>query len=83
MDSVSDRFVEICHIPHGNFDNVADCKYSVPDYWDIGEVYERLIEDVQKNDSIEEIEKVLFSVYNSWISDCIGNFNSDFYYQSR
>ena len=25
--------------------NEADCKYKAPDYWTIGEVYERLIED--------------------------------------
>lgn len=30
---------------NGNYDNIHDCKYRIPDYWDIGEVYERLIED--------------------------------------
>ena len=31
-------------------DNVAACRYTVPDYWTIGEVYERLIEDVTGED---------------------------------
>jgi hypothetical protein len=39
-------------------------KYTIPDYWDIGEVFERLIEDTfEVNDVIEGI----FEVYHSWI----------------
>ena len=38
--------MEQCNIPEGKFDNVSMCRYTVPDYWDIGEVYERLIEDI-------------------------------------
>lgn len=83
IDSVADRFIQMKDIPQGDFDNVSDCKYDVPDYWDIGEVYERLIEDIQKNDEPDEIIETLFAVYNSWISDSISNFNSDFFYQSR
>lgn len=83
IDSVSDNFIERCNIPKGNFDNVSDCKYSVPDYWDIGEVFERLIEDVRKNDSVQETISALFKVYGSWICKSISNYNSDFYYQSR
>lgn len=83
IDSVADRFIQMRDIPQGDFDNVSACKYDVPDYWDIGEVYERLIEDIQKNDEPDEIIETLFAVYNSWISDSISNFNSDFFYQSR
>lgn len=83
IDSVADRFIQMKDIPQGDFDNVSACKYDVPDYWDIGEVYERLIEDIQKNDEPDEIIETLFAVYNSWISDSISNFNSDFFYQSR
>lgn len=83
IDSVADKFIEMKKIPQGNFDNVADCKYDVPDYWDIGEVYERLIEDVSKSDKVSDIIDTLFKVYNSWVSDSISNFNSDFFYQSR
>ena len=66
-------------IAHGEFDNVGKCRYEVPDYWTIGEVYGRLIEDVGSNDVIE----TLVLVYKSWISDAISNYNTDFYYQSR
>lgn len=38
------------------FDNVGKCRYKVPDYWTIGEVYERLIEDMAKNSDKNIIE---------------------------
>jgi len=75
----ADIFIELCHIADGSFDNVAVCKYDVPDYWTIGEVYARLIEDTAKGDVID----TLISVYSSKISDIISNYNSDFFYQSR
>ena len=74
------EFIEESGLTEGSFDNVKTCRYRVPDYWDIGEVYERLIED-----SFEE-EKVLeglWEVYHSWIDACISDFNTDFYYQPR
>ena len=42
----ADDFITDLNIPKGTFDNVAACRYNIPDYWTIGEVYERLIEDV-------------------------------------
>ena len=76
---VADDFITMCNIKSGDYDNVRECKYEVPDYWTIGEVYERLIEDIEENDVIE----ALLEVYGSWISDAISNYNSDFFYQSR
>ena len=32
-------------IPVGRFDNVGSCKYNVPSYWNIGDVFTRLVED--------------------------------------
>ena len=46
IQKVAAEFMEQCNIPEGKFDNVSMCRYTVPDYWDIGEVYERLIEDI-------------------------------------
>lgn len=46
-------FIGMCNIPVGNFDNVADCKYEVPDYWTIGKVFARLIEDVTSGDVVD------------------------------
>lgn len=66
-------------VTEGDFDNVGACKYNVPDYWTIGEVYKRLIEDVQEGDVVYTLKEV----YGSWISDAISNYNTDFFYQSR
>jgi hypothetical protein len=78
----ADDFITFYHIPTGTFDNVATCKYDVPDYWDIGEVYERLIEDVNGDDE-STIINTLIEVYTSWIDDSISYYNSDFFYQPR
>lgn len=79
IEKVADDYIEMCNIPTGTYDNVKKCKYEVPDYWTIGDVYGRLIEDVEENSVID----TLIEVYQSWISDAISNYNSDFFYQSR
>lgn len=84
MVKVTADFVEECSIQEGDFDNVSLCKYKVPNRFDIGNVYSRLIEDVvgDNNDNDEVVDK-LIEVYTSWIDDVISNYNTDFYYQSR
>lgn len=80
IEKVSDDFIQRAAIPNGSYDNISNCKYSVPDYWDIGEVFARLIEDCyEEKDVIEGIKEV----YQSWLTEKILNFNSDLYYQSR
>jgi len=77
---VADDFIEKDHIINGEYDNISTCRYSVPDYWDIGEVFARLIEDCRgKKDVIEGLEEI----YDSWLAEEIMNFNSDLYYQPR
>lgn len=76
--AVADRFIEEYKIEKGSFDNVSDCKYNVPDYWGIGAVYQRLIENVSQADFI----KTLIEVYNSWISEYIDNYNMAVYYMT-
>lgn len=80
IEKVADDFINRNNIIDGNYDIISNCKYKIPDYWDIGEVFERLIED-----SYEEKDVLLGikEVYDSWITDRILNFNSDLYYQSR
>ena len=39
IDRVSEDFIEEAGIQEGNFNNVGDCKYSIPSHWDIGKVY--------------------------------------------
>ena len=82
IEKTADDFITNLSIPKGTFDNVASCRYDVPDYWTIGEVYERLIEDISGDDEEHIIDR-LVEVYTSWISDAISNYNTDFYYQSR
>lgn len=79
IEKTADEFISSCNIPVGGFDNETACKYDVPDYWTIGEVYERLIEDICENDPV----RTLTEVYTSWIDQAISNYNSDFYYQPR
>ena len=80
IEKVANEFVEECKMSEGSFDNVSACQYRIPDYWDIGEVYERLIEDSYTDN---EILKGLWEVYHSWIDQCISNYNTDFYDQPR
>lgn len=82
IEKTADDFISHLNIPEGSFDNVAACRYTVPDHWSIGEVYERLIEDVS-GEKEETLIHCLIEVYTSWIDDVISNYNTDFYYQSR
>lgn len=82
IEKVADDFIRKCGVQADSFDNVSKCRYEVPDYWTIGEVYERLIEDIFENTTGSIIE-CLIEVYTSWIDDVISNYNTDFYYQSR
>lgn len=82
IEKTADDFISNCNVPTGDFDNVSACRYNVPDYWTIGEVYERLIEDVSGDDEVSVVDH-LIEVYNSWINDVISNYNTDFYYQPR
>jgi len=75
-----DELIEEAQILPGEYDNISRCRFLVPTYWDIGEVYARLIQDVcGEKDKIE----TLMEVYASWLSDDIQNFNSDLYFQPR
>lgn len=80
IEKVADDFITRNHIQKGIFDNVSKCKYNVPSYWEIGEVFERLIEDNYEKD---EVFNGIREVYSSWITTEILNFNSDLYYQPR
>lgn len=80
IEKVAFEFIEESKIQQGNFDNVKECRYTVPDYWDIGEVYERLIEDSYED---EKVIEGIWEVYHSWIDEYISDYNTDFYYQPR
>ena len=81
IDKVSDEFIEEANISLGQFDNVADCGYAIPSYWDIGKVYKRLIKMVAADEKIEVMD-ALPKVYNSFISPKIDDYNSSVYYEN-
>lgn len=81
VERVSDDFIEEAGIESGTYDNVGQCRYSIPSYWDIGKVYKRLIKQVSENDNISVIDALL-KVYNSFISLKIDDYNSSVYYES-
>lgn len=37
IEKAAGGFIENKNIPRGSYDNVAACRYTVPDYWTIGE----------------------------------------------
>ncbi|MBR3317463.1 MAG: hypothetical protein IKG21_06580 [Atopobiaceae bacterium] len=79
IERVADEYMSMSGIKKGNFNNVATCRYEVPDYWTMGEVFERLIEDVDKGDVLATLREV----YGSWMCDALSNYNSDLFYQPR
>lgn len=81
IERVCDDFIDDAKIEQGNFDNVADCGYSIPTYWDIGKVYKRLIKRVAEYEKIDIIS-ALKKVYNSFISPKIDDYNSSVYYEN-
>lgn len=50
IERVSEDFIEDACIEEGMFDNVAECRYAIPSYWDIGKVYKRLIKRVAEEE---------------------------------
>lgn len=81
IDKVTDELIDGYHIETGVFDNVADAKYAIPTYWDIGKVYKRLIIELCDKQDKEPVE-ALIEVYNSWLSRKIEDFNSSLYFEN-
>ena len=80
IEKIADEYIDYVNIPEGDFDNVSKCRYTVPDHWTIGKVYQRLIEDTLTGD---DLTTHVIRVYHSWVSDGISDYNTDFYYQPR
>ena len=80
IEKVADDFIVRNNMKNGSYDPVSRAKYAVPDYWDISEVFQRLVEDTSDDDHVMDGIKEVFS---SWIAERILNFNSDLYYQPR
>lgn len=81
IDRVSDDFIKEAGISDGMFDNVSECKYAIPSYWDIAKVYKRLIKQVAQEEQIDAVD-ALIKVYNSFLSEKIDDYNSSLYYEN-
>lgn len=81
IERVSADFIEDARIEDGMFDNVAECRYAVPSYWDIGKVYKRLIKRVAEEEA-KPVVDVIVEIYNSFISEKIDDYNSSVYYEN-
>lgn len=81
IDQVSEEFINEASIQDGSFDNVGECKYSIPSHWDMGKVYKRLIIRVAEAEDKSRID-ALVEVYNSFISSKIDDYNSSVYYEN-
>lgn len=62
IEQVSDDFIQQSKIQNGTFDNVKECGYSIPSYWDIGKVYKRLIKGVANAEGISIIRCIIQSL---------------------
>lgn len=80
IEKVADDVIREFSLSGGDFDNVAEARYAVPDVWTMGKVYARLIEDVSDEDDVVE---VTLQVFTSWIGAPLSDYNSSLYYQAR
>lgn len=80
MEQVADELIEKFQIVEGDFDSVGDSHYAIPSISGIAKDYQRLIGDVIKPE--QTIVDVLYTVFQSFISDEISDFNSSVYYSS-
>ena len=80
IEKVADDVITEFSLQGGDFDNLAEARYTVPDVWTMGKVYARLIEDVSDEDNIVE---TTLQVFTSWIDSLLSDYNAAFYYQPR
>lgn len=81
LEKTANNLILQYNITEGNFDNAALCKFSIPTYFDIAKVYKRLIADISKTQQ-KPYADILMTVYNSWISDKIDDYNSSMYFEN-
>ncbi len=79
FEQVSDETIEKHGITENNFDTITNCKFSIPDFMDIGSLYTIMIEDLAQPG--EEID-MLIKIFTSFISDEISNFKTGVYFEN-
>ena len=80
FEQVSDEVVEHYSINMGDYDTITNCKYTIPNYLDIGRLYSTMILDCAKEG--EEVAELL-NIFSSFISDKISDFKTGVYYQNH
>lgn len=80
LEQVTDELIKEFHISEGDFDSVGNSHYRVPSVSGIAKDYQRLINDVMKQE--QNIVDAIFDVFQSFISDEISDFNSSVFYSS-
>mgnify|MGYP007066804310 CR=1 FL=1 len=62
FDQVSDELIEFYNIPEGDFDTISTCKYTVPNFMDIGKLYSIMIEDcAEEGKEVDELIRIFSS----------------------
>lgn len=80
FEQVCDEWIDEYGITNGDFDNITMCRYTVPTVMSIGRVYQTLISDIAWK--FADIVTAIRSVYDSFISDEIADFNTGVYYSN-
>ncbi len=78
FEQVCYEWIEDFGITNGSFDNISQCRYTVPTETSIGRLYQMLIFNVA--DRFPDIISAIRAVYDSFMSDEISDFNTSFYY---
>lgn len=79
FEQVSDEVIDKYGIPTGNFDTITKCRYTIPNFMDIGKLYSIMIEDCAKQG--KEVDE-LMNIFSSFISERISDFQTGVYYQN-
>ena len=67
FEQVGDEVIEQYQIPKGNFDTITNCRYPIPGFQDIGDLYSILIEDCAAPG--EELSEMM-KIFDSFIQLC-------------
>ncbi|MDR1832579.1 MAG: hypothetical protein LBQ97_07620 [Fusobacteriaceae bacterium] len=81
IEKTASELIDRYGITEGNFDNVAECKYNVPTFFDIGKVYKRLVLSIARAENLPIID-ALIKVYSSWVDKKIQDYNSSMYFEN-
>jgi len=80
FDEVADEVITQYGIENGGFDRIANCRFQVPGYIQIGSVYRDLILSLEQPE--KDLMEITYEVFTSFISAQISNFNASTFYES-